>query len=168
MLSLILALAKNRVIGRDNDLPWHLPRDLQHFKRLTTGHTLLMGRRTWESIGRPLPKRRSLVLSRNPAFDAVGAEVFPDLTSALDATTADEQVFVIGGASLFAEALPLADRLLLTRIHAEVEGDVRCPDLGLDAFRRLEHEDHPADERNVHAMTFETWRRETPAEGAEP
>lgn len=159
MLSLILALADNRVIGRDNDLPWHLPRDLKRFKRLTTGHTLVMGRKTWDSIGRPLPRRRSLVLSRDPSFEAPGAEVFADLASALAATVAGEQVFVIGGASLFAEALPRADRLELTWIHAEVEGDVRCPPLALEDFSLIGEEHHPADERHAHAMTFETWQR---------
>lgn len=158
-LSLILALSENRVIGRDNDLPWHLPKDLKRFKRLTTGHTLVMGRKTWESIGRPLPKRRSLVLSRDTNFRVEGGEVFQDLGAALRTVADGDQVFVIGGASVFAEALPLAQRLDLTRVHATVDGDVVCPDLGLDAFRLAESEFHDADARHAHAFTFEVWKR---------
>ena len=157
-LSLILAQSENRVLGRDNDLPWHLPADLKRFKKLTVGHTMVMGRKTWESIGRPLPRRRSLVLSRDPDFRAEGAEVFRDLDEAL-AAAPGEEVFVIGGASLFAESLPRADRLYLTWVHADVEGDVFCPELDLSAFERIESTRHPADARHAYAFTFETWHR---------
>lgn len=157
-LSLILARADNGVIGRHNDLPWHLPDDLKHFKRLTLDHAILMGRKTWQSIGRPLPRRRSLVLSRDPLFSAEGAEVFPQLTSALAAVDGSP-IFVIGGAGLFAETLPLADDLHLTRVHAEVEGDVVLDALDLSSWRRLSAEPHPRDERHAHPFTFEHWRR---------
>ena len=158
-LSLILALSENRVLGRDNDLPWHLPADLKRFKKLTVGHTLVMGRKTWESIGRPLPRRRSLVLSRDPEYRAEGAEVFPDLDAALAATPTDDEVFVIGGASLFGESLSRADRLYLTWVHGEIEGDVVCPELDLGAFEQTEQVRHPADDRHAYPYTFETWRR---------
>ena len=178
-LSLILAQSENRVLGRDNDLPWHLPADLKRFKKLTVGHTMVMGRKTWESIGRPLPRRRSLVLSRDPDFWAEGAEVFRDLDEALAAqlhfapfdggqkrfaerhgrNAAPEEIFVIGGASLFAESLPRADRLYLTWVHADVEGDVFCPELDLSAFKRIESTRHQADARHDYPFTFETWHR---------
>lgn len=158
-LSLILAMADNRVIGRDNDLPWYLPADLKHFKRLTIGHTVIMGRKTHESIGRPLPRRRSLVISRQADYRADGVEVAGSLQEALDLAGDDGEVFVIGGASLFAEALPRVDRLYLTRVHAEVAGDVVCPPLDEDSWTLVEEERHEADERHAHAFTFQTYDR---------
>ncbi|MEM8995498.1 MAG: dihydrofolate reductase [Acidobacteriota bacterium] len=154
-LSLIAAVAQNGVIGRDGDLPWRLPKDLRHFKRLTVGHTLLMGRRTWDSIGRPLPKRRSIVLSRDPDFDAPGAEVARDFRSALDLAGDGRQLFVIGGHSLYAAALPAATTLELTRVHADVEGDVTFPDVDWTRWRLDWSEEHAADGRHAHAFTFE-------------
>lgn len=126
-ISLIAALARNRVIGRAGALPWHLPEDLRRFKALTLGHPLIMGRRTWESIGRPLPGRRNLVVTRQAGFVAPGAEVFHDLRAALEAVAGASEVFVIGGGEVYAAALPLADRLHLTELHADVEGDALFP-----------------------------------------
>jgi dihydrofolate reductase len=130
-VSLIWAEAADRVIGRDGTLPWHLPEDLRRFKALTTGATVVMGRATWESLPpsvRPLPGRRNIVLSRTPDFEAPGAEVFTSLDAALDA--ADGDVWVMGGASVYAEALPRADRIVRTRLHVAVDGDVRAPEVG--------------------------------------
>ena len=158
-LTLLLALAKNGVIGRDNDLPWRLPADLRRFKRLTMGHAIVMGRRTWESIGRPLPGRKSVVLSRDPTFQAPGAEVVPSLAEALRRHVGDDEIFIIGGAEVFAEALPRADRLELTRVHADVAGDVEAPDLELDCFELIASKNHRADERHAFPFTFETWQR---------
>lgn len=123
LLSLIVAVAENGVIGRGGTLPWHLSADLKRFKRLTMGHAIIMGRRTYESIGRPLPGRRSIVVSRNADYHPGGVEVAPNLNEALRLAAGDDEVFVIGGSRLFAEALPRADRLHLTRIHAAVEGE---------------------------------------------
>jgi dihydrofolate reductase len=160
-LSLVAALAENGVIGRDGDLPWHLPADLRRFKRLTTGGVLLMGRRTWDSIGRPLPRRRSLVLSRDPHFHPEGAEVFPTLEAALEAAGAEE-VFVVGGAAVYAATLPRASRLYLTHVHTRAEGDVYFPSFAAEDFELLEEEHHPADPRHAHAFTFSTYQAVSP------
>lgn len=158
-VSLLVAMAENRVIGRDGDLPWHLPTDLKRFKRLTTGHAIVMGRRTWESIGRPLPKRRSIVVSRRPGYEAAGAEVASGLEEALALAADDDEVFVIGGAELFAAALDRADRLYLTRVHAEVEGDVRMPPFDDGSWELVAEESHGGDERHAYSFTFETYER---------
>ena len=125
-ISIIVAASENGVIGRDGDLPWHLPADLKRFKKLTLRHAVVMGRKTYqsilESLGRPLPKRRSIVLSRDPGCQASGAEIASGLDQALKLAAGDDEIFVIGGASVFAEALPKADRLYLTRVHAEGRG----------------------------------------------
>lgn len=165
-LSLIVAMSENRVIGRDGDLPWRLPADLRRFKKLTMGHTMVMGRKTWESIGRALPGRRSVVLTRQADYEAPGADVVGDLDAAL--ALADDHVFVIGGAAVFAEALPISGRLFLTRVHADVEGDVAMPafedSVGDDGRRWyvVEQEKHEADERHAHAFSFEDYARITP------
>jgi dihydrofolate reductase len=133
VIALVVAHSRNRVIGRDGGLPWRLPGDMRHFRELTTGHTVLMGRRTYESLPdsfRPLPGRRNLVLSTNPAYRAEGAEVFSDLASALEACAGE--CFVIGGAQTYEESLPLAGRLHATEIDAEIEGDVHFPAIGAD------------------------------------
>lgn len=167
-VSLILAMADNGVIGRSSpdpdrpgpssSLPWHLPKDLRRFKKLTLHHPIVMGRRTFESIGRPLPKRRSLVLTRDPGYRAGGAEVFHSLDAALEAAGGGE-VFVIGGVAVFVEALPRAGRIYLTRVHDDVAGDVRLPGLDLDGWELVSSEAHPADERHAHPFTFERWER---------
>lgn len=162
MVSLIVAMSDNGVIGRGGTLPWHLPKDLKHFKNVTRGGTLLMGRKTWDSIGRPLPRRRSLVLSHNPDFTAPGAEAFTDLDAALDAASSEPELFVIGGAALYALTLPLADRLYLTRVHAQVDGDVFMPPVDLEVWELVEQRTHAADGRHAFPFTFETWRRRQP------
>lgn len=155
---MIAAMAENRVIGRDNQLPWHLPADLAHFKRLTLGHTLIMGRRTYESIGRPLPQRRSIVVSRNPTFTAPGVEVASSLDAALQLAAGDAEVFVIGGAELFRLAWPRAQRLYLTRVHAEVPGDTFLPELDA-GWQLVDEELRPADEKNPYDLSFQTYQR---------
>ncbi len=120
-------MARNRVIGRDNRLPWRLPADLAYFKQVTMGHPVIMGRRTWESIGRPLPGRQNIVVSRNPGYSAPGATVVGSLDDAWRAAGDVDEACVIGGTSLFAEALPLADRIHLTEVDAEIEGDTYFP-----------------------------------------
>ncbi len=158
-LSLIAAIAANGVIGRGNDLPWRLPDDLKRFKRLTVGHTVLMGRRTFESIGRPLPRRRSLVLSRNPGFRPEGVEVFADLDAALRACAGNDEVFVIGGRGVYEAAMHRADRLCLTDVEAEVEGDVHFPEIDRSRWNLVSEEHHAADDRHELAFTFRTFER---------
>ncbi|MDE0854652.1 MAG: dihydrofolate reductase [Nevskia sp.] len=157
-VTLIVAVAENGVIGRDGTLPWRLPEDLKHFRRLTLGNTVLMGRKTWQSLGKPLDGRANWVLTRDPAFSAPGAQVFRDLDAAL-AQPPQGQLLVIGGAELYRQALPLASRLELTRVHARVEGDTHFPDYDPAQWRETARSDHPADERHAHAYSFLTLDR---------
>ncbi|MBN8775986.1 dihydrofolate reductase [Thiomonas arsenitoxydans] len=149
-LVLIAAVARNGMIGKDGGMPWHLPADLQHFKRLTLGHPILMGRRTWDSLGRPLPGRRNIVISRQPGWQAAGAEHAESLPAALqrvsDDVSNDALAFVIGGAQLYAQALPLVDRLELTEIDYDFDGDTRFPDWDRSRFTETARESHLAPE----------------------
>ncbi len=142
-VAIIAAVASNGVIGSANALPWRLPEDLKRFKALTLGHPVIMGRKTFESIGRPLPGRRNIVISRNAAFSAEGCETAASLDAALAACagTTDE-VFVIGGGQIYAEALPVSDKLYLTEIKAEVDGDTRFPGFDRSAWRESLREPH--------------------------
>jgi dihydrofolate reductase len=137
-LYLIAAVAANGVIGAHGGLPWRLPEDLRHFKRMTQGHAVIMGRRTWESIGRALPGRRNVVVTRRAAFAAPGASVAPSLEAALELCRDQAIVFVIGGAALYQAALPLADGLLLTEIHRDYEGDTRFPEIDRGVWRETD------------------------------
>ncbi|EKB17791.1 hypothetical protein HMPREF1168_04018 [Aeromonas veronii AMC34] len=158
---MIAALAKKQVIGKNNLMPWHMPADLAHFKRVTLGKPVLMGRKTFESIGRPLPGRRNLVISRNPDYQAEGIEVVGSVEAALAllAGSSVEELMVIGGGHLYAEMLPSADCLYLTRIDLAVEGDTRFPAFDDGQWQRVDCESHPADEKNPHPYSFETWQR---------
>ncbi|AYV36226.1 type 3 dihydrofolate reductase [Aeromonas veronii] len=160
-ISMIAAMAHDRVIGKDNQMPWHLPADLAHFKRVTLGKPVLMGRKTFESIGRPLPGRRNLVISRNPDYQVEGIEVVGSVEAALAllAGSSVEELMVIGGGHLYAEMLPSADCLYLTRIDLAVEGDTRFPAFDDGQWQRVDCESHPADEKNPHPYSFETWLR---------
>lgn len=160
-ISMIAAMAHDRVIGKDNQMLWHLPADLAHFKRVTLGKPVLMGRKTFESIGRSLPGRRNLVISRNPDYQAEGIEVVGSVEAALAllAGSSVEELMVIGGGHLYAEMLPSADCLYLTRIDLAVEGDTRFPAFDDGQWQRVDCESHPADEKNPHPYSFETWQR---------
>ena len=158
-LSVIVAASENDVIGREGGLPWRLPDDLARFKRLTTGHPIVMGRKTFESIGRPLPGRTSVVVSRQADYDpgCEGVLAAGSLDEALEIAEQQpggDEVFVIGGAQIYALAIPLADRLYLTRVHAHVEGDVCLPEFAESHWRVVEESHHGADERNEYAHTF--------------
>ena len=149
-LTIVAAVARNGTIGRDGDLLWRLPEDLAHFRALTMGHPVIMGRKTWDSLPakfRPLQGRRNIVLSRDGGLKLDGAEVFASLDDALAATAGAEQVFVVGGAQLYALALPLADRLALTEIDADFEGDCHFPDWPRAQFGEVSRTTHhsPAD-----------------------
>jgi len=164
-LSLIVAVAENNVIGRQGDLPWRLSADLQRFKRLTMGHAILMGRKTWESIGRPLPGRTSVVITRQVNYETGFEEVLvaKDLEQALilteGADVAGDQAIIIGGAGIYELALPQADRLLFTRVHAEVEGDVCFPKVDWSEWRLVEEEKCKQDEKNEYATSFQVFSR---------
>lgn len=158
-LTLIAAVADNRVIGHgERGLPWSLPADLAHFKRRTWGHSMIMGRRTWDAIGRPLPGRRSLVVTRDTGWSAHGAERAPCLDAALIACRQETEVFVIGGAEIFALALPKADRMALTFVHMQAEGEVLFPDIDWSAWREIWREEHPS-EAGHPAFTFADFAR---------
>jgi dihydrofolate reductase len=152
-LSLIAAVARNGVIGREGALPWRLSADLKRFKELTTGHTIIMGRKTCESIGRPLPNRRNIVLSGSTSFGAEGCIIVLNIAQAIGAA-GDGEVFVIGGHAVYEAFLPLADRVHLTRVEAEVSGDVRFPELHPEDWRETKVGEHPVDEKNEYPMTF--------------
>ena len=161
-ISMIAAMAHDRVIGLDNQMPWHLPADLAHFKRVTLGKPVLMGRKTFESIGRPLPGRRNLVISRNPDYCAEGVEVVDSVEAALALLARGEKVdelMVIGGGHLYGQLLPRADSLYLTRIDLVVAGDTRFPAFDEGEWHCVEREPHEADEKNPHPYCFETWQR---------
>jgi dihydrofolate reductase len=162
-ISIIAAIAENGVIGRQGQLPWRLSDDLRRFKQLTMGHTIVMGRRTWESIARALPGRQTVVVSRRPDFrtNVEGVESASGLGQALAIAKAagDEEVFIIGGAELYRESLGRANRLHLTRVRANVEGDTFFPDIDWKNWQLVESEDHDADEKNEHAYRFETYDR---------
>lgn len=147
LVSLIVAAAANGVIGRDNAMPWHLPEDLAHFKRLTLGHPVIMGRRTYQSIvaslGKPLPGRENIVVTRQRGFAAPGCTVAASLEAALGAARAADEVFVIGGAEIYRLALPHAERVYLTRIAADFEGDATFPALDPGAWREVARAEHP-------------------------
>jgi dihydrofolate reductase len=159
LLCLIAAVADKGVIGRGNALPWHLPADLAHFKRLTLDKPILMGRRTWESLPGLLPGRRHLVLTRNPHYRAPGATLVGSVDSAIAAAAGSAELMVVGGAELYAETLPRADRLYLTLVHAEIEGDARFPDWDPSDWQEIERTERPADGRNPIALSFLTLER---------
>lgn len=141
---LVAAVASNGVIGDRGKLPWHLPEDLKHFKALTLGHPVIMGRRTWESLGKSLAGRENIVLTRTPGFEARGASVAASLEGALALCAGEPVVFVIGGAELYAAALPITDSMVLTEIHRDYAGDTRFPDWDARAWREAQREPHAA------------------------
>jgi dihydrofolate reductase len=159
MISIIVAVAQNGVIGAGNRLPWHLPDDLKRFKALSMAKPIVMGRRTFDSIGKPLPGRTNIVVSRQPGLAIEGTIVAPSLDAALAAAGAVPEVVVIGGAEIFRQVLPRTDVIHLTRVHASVAGDVVFPDLDPGKWRETATEHHAADERHQYAFTFLTLER---------
>ncbi len=155
-LALIAAMDENRLIGRDNALPWRLPADLAFFKRTTLGKPIIMGRKTWESLGRPLPGRRNLVITRNPAFHAEGAEICAGIEDALERVTGIDKAFLIGGASLYRQALEqdLARVLWITHVHGQFEGDAWFPEIDPKKWQEHWREDRPADADNPWPISF--------------
>lgn len=139
-ISIVVAVAENNVIGNNNQLIWHIPGDLKRFKALTMGHHIIMGRKTWESIGRPLPGRTSVVVTRNKNYQAEGAQVVHSLDEAIRFASADSEVFIIGGGELYQQALPVASKLYLTKVHRGYEGDVSFPEISPDEWQEVRSE----------------------------
>ena len=160
-LTLIVARARNGVIGRDNALPWRLPEDLAHFKRTTLGHPVIMGRKTWDSIGKLLPGRRNIVVTRNRAWHAGGAEAASSLEDALARCEKAAEVFVIGGAALFADALPRADYAIVTEIGRDIEGDVYFPPLDASEWVETSREERIASGSDAMPFAFVHYARRT-------
>ncbi|MCA1979648.1 MAG: dihydrofolate reductase [Thiobacillus sp.] len=159
-ISVIAALAKNRVIGVENRLPWRLPEDLAHFKALTLGHPILMGRKTFESLGRPLPGRANIVITRNPDFHVAGCQVAGSLPAAIELCRDADELFFIGGAELYAQAIPLADRLYLTEVDVEAAGDAWFPDYDRAAFREVSREPRVGEKGDALHFDFVVYERD--------
>jgi dihydrofolate reductase len=166
-VAVIVAVAQNRVIGIDNQLPWHLPNDLKHFKQLTLGKPILMGRKTFESIGKPLPGRTNIVLTREADFHAEGIHVAHSIEEALAlaraqcAVQGSDELMVIGGDRIYEQCLPLADRLYLTQVHAQVAGDAYFPDVDFSEWQEMAREDFPAQAPNQYDYSFVVLDRRT-------
>ncbi len=165
IISLIAAIGKNRAIGKANQLLWHLPNDFKHFKETTMGKPVIMGQRTFESIGRPLPGRQNIVLSQDASFHPEGCSVVKDIDSALSLArdSGQEEIFIIGGGMVYASFLPLAHRMYLTLVDASPEGDTYFPEWNPAEWKIVSSEEHPADEQNSFRHTFVTYERIAPA-----
>ncbi len=161
LISIIAAMGRNRAIGYKNTLPWRLPADLQRFKQLTLGHHILMGRKTYESIGRPLPGRTSIIITRQPNFQAEGCLIAYSLDEAIDLAKSrgEQEAFIIGGAEIYAQALFIADRMYLTLVDAEPEADAFFPEFNKNLWEKGDKEIVAADEKNQYAVQFITWEK---------
>jgi dihydrofolate reductase len=158
-LSIIVAIDKNYLIGRNNTLPWHLPADLAYFKQTTWHKAIIMGRKTYESIGKALPERRNVIISRNTNFNATNCEVFSTPEAALKALQNEEEVMVIGGASLYEQLLPQTDRIYLTEVQGKFTGDAYFPKLEPNQFKLTRTQIHKPDAKNLHPYTFKIFNR---------
>jgi len=156
---IIVAEGKNHAIGREGKLLWHLPDDLKFFKRQTLGAPVIMGRKTFESIGKPLPGRRNIILSRSKDFHAQGIEIFPDIPSALSACEQAEKVFIAGGGEIYRQAISFADELMVTRVDESLEADAFFPTIDEEVFELVSREYHPADEKHIYSFSFDFYER---------
>jgi dihydrofolate reductase len=161
LVSMIVAMAQNGVIGRDNTLPWRLPEDLRRFKAITMGKSILMGRKTFESIGKALPGRLNFVLTRDRDWRADGVVVVNSVEEALRKVRGTDELIAIGGAEIYRLFMPFARRIYLTQVHAEIEGDTVFPDFDPTQWVDVEYTEHPADEKNVYDVTFMTLERKS-------
>ena len=161
MITIIAAIGKNNELGKDNDLIWHLPADLKRFKKVTSGHTIIMGRNTFESIGKPLPKRRSVIITRNKDYLQEGCEVVHSLEEAISLIKDDEHAFIIGGAQIYKESMAkgVVDRLDITQVHENFEADVFFPKIEEKIWRETSREDFKADAKNKHDFSFLQYRK---------
>ncbi|NIK11018.1 dihydrofolate reductase [Alkalibacillus almallahensis] len=158
--SMIVAMDENHVIGLDQGMPWHLPNDLKYFKSVTSQSTIVMGRKTFESIGRPLPKRHNIILTRQKDFNPEGCTVIHSWEELQEVVSSNEHVFIIGGAALFAEALSFADYMYITHIHSTFEGDTYFPEVDWSKWELVERTEGETDEKNQHAHTFSVYKRQ--------
>ena len=160
-ISAIVAIAKNNVIGKDNDIPWYLPADLKYFKKTTLNHHIIMGRNCYDSIGKPLPKRSNVILSRNPFFIVSNCYVASSMKEALQvaADNGEDEAFIIGGAQIYNQSMDYWDKLYLTEVDLEVEGDTFFPKLNMDKWELISEEAHQADAKNEHNYTFKVYHR---------
>ncbi|PCJ95052.1 MAG: diacylglycerol kinase [Hyphomicrobiales bacterium] len=159
-ISIIVGAAENNVIGHKGDMPWKVSADLKNFKKITLGKPIIMGRKTFESIGRPLPGRRNIVITRNPDWKAEGVDVFPSLEAAIEATSDSEEVMIIGGGELYKIAMPMADRVYLTRIHANPQGDTWFPELPETIWKTTETSPIPGSEKDTASASFMVLERQ--------
>ncbi len=160
MISIIVATSLNNVIGKNNDLPWYLPDDLKHFSKITKGHTVIMGRKTYESIfkrlGKPLPERKNIIITRNKDFSAPNCFVFNDTQALLKEFSKDEEVFIIGGAEIYKSFLPFTDKIYLTQINTTCDGDVFFPEIKQGEWKEISNENNPVDEKHKYDFSFIT------------
>jgi len=159
ILSIIVAVADNNVIGKDNSLIWHLPADLKYFKTLTMGFPIIMGRKTYESIGKPLPGRTSIIITTNKDFKAAGCLVVHSLESAIDAAKGFDEAFIIGGEKIYKQAITKADKIYFTKVHGVFDGDVFFPEIDLKIWQLIEQKDNAPDEKNIYPYSFLTYIR---------
>ena len=161
LISAIVAISRNNVIGRDGHLPWHLSADLKRFKAITTGHSIILGRKNYDDIGRPLPNRTNYVLTRNANFEAPGCIVCNSLAQAVESaqSSGESECFIIGGAAVYREAMPLVKKMYVTRVESDVDGDVFFPEWG-EGWRKVSEERFEADEKNDFPTVFEVWERD--------
>ncbi len=159
-ISIIAAMTRDRVIGIKNTLPWKLPADMKWFRQHTLGKPVVMGRKTYESFGaRPLPDRLNIVVTRDPNYDAGEATVATSIDDAIQKAGDVDEIMIIGGASFYEQTLPIADRMYLTKVDADIEGDAWFPDYPSDLWQQVGTQSHPADDKNAYAMTFNTYEK---------
>ena len=159
ILSMIVATANNRVIGKDNDMPWHLPADLSYFKKVTLGKPVIMGRKTFESIGRPLPGRRNIVISRDASYSAEGIDTVTSVEQALAMVNDVEEIMVIGGGAIYNHCLQAATRLYITHIDADIDGDTQFPNYDMEEWVKVSSEKRKADDNNMYDLDFCVYER---------
>jgi dihydrofolate reductase len=158
LVSIVVAISQNHAIGKDNKLLWYLPKDLKHFKEITTGHTVIMGRKTYQSVGKPLPNRRNIVITRQ-SLTIEGCEVANSVEAALALCKDEAEVFIVGGAEIYMQALHLTDRIYLTLVHENFEGDTYFPEINTDLWKETERQYHKPDEKNLLPYSFITYER---------
>jgi len=158
IVSIVVAISENHAIGKNNQLLWHLPKDLKHFKEITSGGTVIMGRKTYDSVGKPLPNRRNIIITRQQ-IEIAGCEVVNSLQAALDLCRDHKEVFIVGGAEIYKQAMPLTDRIYLTIVHENFEADTYFPEISKEIWKETERADHEADEKNPLSFSFITLER---------